>query len=337
MRALLLAGLCAAAIELFFALRPQTVDPQSVYPFFYIHSAPSVDASIVHWQTVSILSHRIPKVDVLFLGDSSCLMSLRSVLFERLTGYPAWNLGTLGWLSTEGHAELLSLYLENHAPPRLIIYNVSTYPLTVLQSDISGVGYLDTFQKWLGLDKAVSRFHFPSYRERYFLRWQITKRFLSSHFLQESRGPFPSDSEIHRLLQENRGSLDDPRHDNLGTVTFPSIALSTDCIPGLLHLFSLTDQYEIPLLVVLNPLPIVARTPQLDIELGQLSKDLFKLTQGHPRVKIHTPLARYIPLRDFSSLNHLNPEGAKRNTRELATWVIPLKVKEHSIARQTRL
>jgi hypothetical protein len=321
-RALLLACACVAGMEslLAFAL-PKTIDPRTVYPFIYFNVPPSLESSILQWQMDILLSRQIPEVDVLFLGDSSCLMGVIPRILEKKTGLKVWNLGTIAWLATEGHADVLQLYLKSHAKPRLIIYYISIYPLTATSAEINGLGYLDTFQTWLGLRPSFFVSRIPSYRLRQLLQWTLPRRFLRKDFLDHPRGPFPSDIEVHRLLLESHGSLIETRKEDMSKYSSPRLHFSPDCVPGLQHLFALSDTYHVPLYIVLNPLPVCSKTPQLNVDLAQIHQELRKVIEGKRKVHIRIPFGRYFPNEDLATLYHLSERGAQRNTEELSQWI----------------
>src|SRR5215470_15386989 len=76
-----------------------------------LNGVPTLAESIVQWQ-VSNLRDDLGPVDVVFFGDSSCLMGVMPRIVEDETGLRCWNFGTLGWLSTDGHADLLQLFVD---------------------------------------------------------------------------------------------------------------------------------------------------------------------------------------------------------------------------------
>jgi hypothetical protein len=59
--------------------------------------------------------------DVIFLGDSTCAFDIDPVLFGRLTGLRAYNLGTMGVIGPTAYRITLQAYLAHHPKPRLVV------------------------------------------------------------------------------------------------------------------------------------------------------------------------------------------------------------------------
>lgn len=63
--------------------------------------------------------------DVIFFGDSSCLMGVSPKIIEKETGLKVLNLGTYGGTGIIGYEAILRSYLKSNNPPKLIIYYIS--------------------------------------------------------------------------------------------------------------------------------------------------------------------------------------------------------------------
>src|SRR5262245_37674516 len=105
-----------------------------------------LEYSIVHWQMRHLLESS--DQDVIFFGDSSCLMGVKPRVVQDATGLKTSNYGMLGYLGTKGHALLFRLFLERHTAPRLAVYYVCAYPLEASQKDIDDAGMLRALQEW---------------------------------------------------------------------------------------------------------------------------------------------------------------------------------------------
>src|SRR5262249_10325294 len=79
---------------------------------------PSLEESIIQWQAYHLLTS-VDDQNVLFVGDSSCLMGVMPQVIAQKTGQKCWNLGTIGFMATDGHADMLDLYLAKNRPPQL--------------------------------------------------------------------------------------------------------------------------------------------------------------------------------------------------------------------------
>jgi hypothetical protein len=298
---------------------------------------PSLAESIVQWQ-VSNLFDDIGPMDVVFFGDSSCLMGVMPRVVEEETALRCWNFGTLGWLSTDGHADLLQLFVDRHGPPRLAVYYVTTWPLTATQKDIETCGYLKRLREWLvedteGIDSGwLDRL--PSSKMRFWLQTLISHYFVHDRererFLNSPRGLYPSDAVVHGLLKTSHGFMaevstgkteaDWQEHARtLRELARPKLA--SDCISGLRHMFALADARGFDLIVRMNPLPEAFRSAEADAAFAGLEADLQTLTASYQRVHIVSPILRYYPNSLHSTVTHLSEAGARQNSAELADLV----------------
>jgi hypothetical protein len=324
---------CQAALSLL-RVRP----PSQRFNEAELSGVPTLAESIVQWQ-VTNLQEDLGPVDVVFFGDSSCLMGVMPRIVGEDSGLRCWNFGTLGWLSTDGHADLLQLYVDRHGPPALAVYYVTTWPLTATRKDIEACGYLKRVREWLGADASIedeswlerlpstqARRWFQTFTTRGLVRSWERRRFLSS-----PRGGYPSDNAVHEMLKANRGFMAELPSANTEE-TWKAYAaktteeharprLSPDCIAGLQRMFALADARQFDLVVRLNPLPDAFRSPQTDQAFHQLEQDLHEVAAAYQRARIGTPFLRYYPSLQHSSVTHLSEVGAARNSHELARWL----------------
>jgi hypothetical protein len=299
---------------------------------------PSLAESIVQWQ-VSNLFDDIGPMDVVFFGDSSCLMGVMPRVVEEETGLRCWNFGTLGWLSTEGHADLLQLFVDKHGPPRIAVYYVTTWPLTATHKDVETCGYLKRLREWLAEDTNEAGAEWldrlPSSKMRLWLQTVVSRRFVRNRererFLNSPRGGYPSDTVVHAMLKESHGFMaevptgkteaDWQEH----VRTLPDLSqpkLATDCIAGLRRMFALADARGFDLIVRMNPMPEAFRSSEAEAAFACLEEDLQALAASHQRVRIVSPMLRYYPNRMHSTVTHLSEAGAQRNSEELADLLV---------------
>jgi hypothetical protein len=324
-RAILLwAGLSFALLQVGAALLPAT----RTGPFddLGVWQVPPLETSIVQWQTRQ-LAEPGPAQDVIFFGDSACLMGVRSRQVQEIAGLRVWNFGTLGWLGTEGHAEILAMYLEKHAPPRLAVYYISTYPLTATKEDLEAAGYLRTLKDWRSGDRREGAlFWLEDHKLRWHLQsmarhWFSTPAERDNH-LSAPRGVYPSDLETRRLLIENRGFIPErcpQKVHGAGHAYLPKF--SPDCVAGLRRMFELAEGHGVTLWVIMNPLPEAYHCADTDRRMQEWEHALRSLARGHAHVHIKSPLHRYYPNECFGTIFHLLEPGVDRNSRELGQWL----------------
>ena len=70
-------------------------------------------------------SHVNQNNDVIFVGDSSCLMGVSPKIIEEETGLKVLNLATHGTSGIIGYEAILRRYLKFNSPPKLIVYYIS--------------------------------------------------------------------------------------------------------------------------------------------------------------------------------------------------------------------
>src|SRR5438105_1600765 len=80
-----------------------------------VQRTPNPSESIIQWQSHAALTSRETE-EVVFVGDSCCLMGVIPAIVENGTKLKTRNLGTNAYLGTAGHADLLQLYLDRHGP-----------------------------------------------------------------------------------------------------------------------------------------------------------------------------------------------------------------------------
>jgi hypothetical protein len=289
-------------------------------------TAPAIEESIIQWQSDFLLTSAEPQ-DVVFVGDSSCLMGVMPAIIEKNTHLKVRNLGTLAWLSAEGHADVLRLFVQHHGPPKLFVYYACPYTFAVSRKEIDKIGYLSRFRAYVSRNDWAMRLDQP---RSWFPSYHLASRLLGMmqagdphHYLEIARGPFLSDLETAKFMRQSKGYLIEPR----GPCSRPEhnqpfhSSLSDDCASGLLQMFYLAEKHHFNMMVLMSPLPDYTKTPETGRSIGELEKGLRRLAHSHPRVTIASPLLRYYPVAQFGTPWHLTPEGAARNSEEIGKWL----------------
>lgn len=69
--------------------------------------------------------------EAIFLGDSTAVSSIKPVDFEQQTGLRAYNIASLGVIGVDGCALTLRTYLAHHPKPKLLVFSVCPWSLSV--------------------------------------------------------------------------------------------------------------------------------------------------------------------------------------------------------------
>jgi hypothetical protein len=294
------------------------LDKERFYP---PDRVPSLEESIIQWQIYHLTNLR-EKQEVILLGDSSCLMGLRPTLITEKTKLKTWGFGTVGWLRVKGHIDILRKSIRLIGPPRLLVYHVSVYPLCTPWKEIRKVEpWLNRYHEWV--DPALRSTHWlPSFRFRQTLREAMVPRRFTEGFLTAPRAPFPSDSEVRDILWKERGVMTEPRAGDWKAPPSLSPAIQPYAEGELRELFELADRSGFDVLLMMEPLPEIARTPGIEKAFERMEQDLRRLSRRYPRVFVYSPLPRYYPNSLCSSVTHLLAPGAVRNSLELSSWIL---------------
>jgi hypothetical protein len=294
---------------------------------------PDLCESIVQWQVTHLLTNPESQ-DVIFFGDSSCLMGVVPEVVGRESGLRGWNFGTLGVLTTDGHADLLDLYLQGHATPGVAVYHVTLYPLLLTDKKAEEIGYWLPYREWLARERGEEPgplARLPSHRLCRCCRAWVERRFVRDaereRFLDMPRGPYVSDREMAATLWRNRGYFPEQSWtmptDGLVKAhqDYANPKLAPDCHRGLKRTFALAQGKGLDLVVLIMPLPEAFRCPQTDACLQQLEQDLRELAADCPRVSFREQAPRYLPNEFYANLNHLRPPAAVRYSEDLGRWL----------------
>lgn len=297
----------------------------------WTRTSPTLEESIIQWQVHHLMTD-VPPQDIVFVGDSSCLMGIMPDRITAATNLPAWNLGTVGSLSTQGQARILDLYLQRHAAtkPKLIVCCFATPTLQRTSEQVEQLGVLNRFREWLdGADAGAAAraplAQLPGYRLRrpfYLAATEFLNAEQPELILNTKRGQFPSDDSVRKSLLSNRGYLPEPRRQQLPPHEPFAISLLTpDSLAGIVRIFDLANANSVPLLFVMTPLPESYRGPASERAFERLEQQLRVAAIPFPSVEIGSPLLRYLADQDFGTPNHLTEAAAPRNTDRLAELI----------------
>lgn len=291
---------------------------------------PSVEESIVQWQTYE-LYHSRRAVDVLMMGDSSCLMGAVPRVIEERTGLAARNIGTVATFYPEGHAIQLEKWIRHRGAPRLLVYHVSMFAGIghYSQKEIDDYGLVRRFRKFLNKKHGGMAWYLPTFRLRHVARSTLAELFTSEkaaeEFLTVRRGPYPSDVEVRRTLHETRGRLYEPERWNRVQYNQgygPGPKLHPDVRRWLEQIAAMSREHSFPILVVINPL-----RDWIDNAVSREHHRRFLATLKDmlgPGDNIHylDPSLRFYPPELCATICHLHPKGAIRNSEEIADWIL---------------
>lgn len=295
----------------------------------WLRENPTLEESILHWQLYHMLTAVEPQ-DIVFTGDSSCLMGIMPTEISELTRLRTWNLGTMGSLSIRGQTHILELFLNKfpHSKPQLVVCYVAPPTLCRTRDEIENLGVYNQFQEWLhGFDSDrvthgwLSRL--PVYRLRRPLlaaASDVVGDNEGEWRLDVKRDKFPSDQDVRSALLKTRGYLVEPRRNQLPiSDNFADHRMPTaDSIQELTAMFELTAAQSVDLLFVMSPAPEKYRSPETDAAYRRTEQSLREAAKPFQQVTIHAPITRYFPDQYFGSPNHLTEDGATRNSKEIA-------------------
>lgn len=295
----------------------------------WLRNVPTLEESIIQWQVCHLLTAVGPQ-DIVFIGDSSCLMGVVPQVISEATKMRTWNLGTVGSLSTTGHAEILNLYLRKHerSKPKLVVCYLASPTLKRTQEETENLGVLNGFREWLH-GKDAGRMaqeplaQLPGYRLRSPLS-VLAKQMLGAQppatDFDVSRGKLPSDDEIRQTLLETHGYLAEPRSGPLSPAEsqYHNLAMSPDGLRGIIQMFEMADSMSINLVLIINPQPELYRDGQAEVGLQRIEQALIRAARPFSRVTVHAPALRWFDNDDFGTPQHLTKLGAIKNSIEVA-------------------
>ncbi len=298
----------------------------------WLRTIPTLEESIIQWQVHHLLT-AVPPQDVLFVGDSSCLMGVMPEVITQATGLNTWNLATVGSLSTQGQADILELYLKKHPTPRpkLVVCYLAPPTLARDRDETERQGVYNGFREWLygadaGLVAQLPLAQLPGYRLRrplYEAANQLPWNKHSTLLVHQPRGQIPSDEEVRRTLLTRRGYFSEPRRQRLPAIASDGnrLPLTADGLRGIVRMLETAQAHSIDLVFMLTPAPERYRNPQHDAAYRDLAAHFMTAARPYPRVTIQSPLLRYFDDASFGTAHHMTMSGAARNSAEIARLI----------------
>ncbi|MBN2383351.1 hypothetical protein JXQ70_10750 [bacterium] len=296
--------------------------------FYPPNRVPAFEESIIQWQFYHALADQTP-VDILLVGDSSCLMGLRPELIQKRTGLSCWNIGTLDYLGARGYTDALELFIQVRGAPKIVIYHIVNISLNFNEQAIKRFGYLERIHNWLshyrsGEDDGRMMPTLPSMRYR-----RQVQRFVTTfsgeekqEWLDEKRGPYPSDNEVRELIRTSRGALTEIQFEDLSQAQLIKPGIHPEAQSEFLRAVELCARHDITMIIVLNPIPLNAKIPENLHNLHLFEAKIKALTRDYDCVRLHSPLYRFYPIELCASYNHLTEVGAEYNSEQVARSIM---------------
>jgi hypothetical protein len=295
--------------------------------FFLPCVVPFPEESIIdqQWKVSQNTSHH---AEILIVGDSSGLMGIDAIEMESRLGHSTYNLSTIAFLGTQGHAALLEQYLLHHSPPRIVVYAYAPSMMGLTPKESREYGdRLDALihrkRSWL-----------PSLDYRMVARNAISGK-LRFNALDLPRGSWPSHRELTQQMTQSHGSLQESAEPNWTQVPEIEATLSEWQSRGLRKLSAIAVDYQVRVCVVASPLPEIADSSANRRSLESLASQMRSAIGASEHVELILPLARFFPNEECSSIKHLHPTGIERNTIEVCRIVQQAQASE-AVSRPTK-
>jgi hypothetical protein len=296
--------------------------------FFDPRRSPTFDETCV----VSTIDYALSSAednDVVFLGDSACRTGIDPVLFERLTGLRAYNLGIVGDLGPGVMLNVAGAYLATHRAPRLIVLCLSPVGLerdvpwywTKLRNHVENCYGFDVHD-------ARSLQANLSYTLRQGTLFACAKSglFLASDLPDVRDWPLVGMEKVtyrqfEPLSREKRGHCALPGRGPFKNLDRPGgiVVIHEAWNAGARRLIKTCDNARIPLLIRFCP---VSAEATRNINFERPERWLMDLKASFPRLLLPAdpPIVRFEPMLcwDYS---HANPQGTRRFTELVAAEV----------------
>jgi len=298
--------------------RPDLAERLAEQRYYPPDRVPVLNESVIQWQVFDAATGP-EHLDYLLLGDSSCLMGLRPESISAITGSRGWNLGTIALLTPLGHGLVYAAYADRRGAPPIVVYQVNWRAL-VNDWLYRPEGLYERFRGWFLSVFGPTPFP-PSRAQRFRVRrWLVPDR-NRQLFEASPRGPYPSDREVRAILHERRGAFTETEHATLPPAVQIPPAPSNEHRAALARLISEVTGRGSSLVLMLAPLPELARTPENLAALASWHR-AFESLADRPRVAVYEPFARFHPDADFATEAHLTEPAAQRESRELGRWLL---------------
>lgn len=187
-------------------------ETESDLRFFEPRRAPTLDEACIACP-IEYWLHSSEKNDVIFVGDSTCRVSIDPKRFQELTGLSAYNLASEGGVGSTGFLITAEAYLAKHPAPRIVVVAMSPLAFESSVDEIAGKKQdtmLERFQANYGPE--VPGFVPWSESARYFVKrgalatWLAASKFVHADHAQDVRDvPMIGSSDSFHAYQRGVG------------------------------------------------------------------------------------------------------------------------------------
>jgi len=264
-------------------------------------------------------SHSLPSVDVLLVGDSSCLMDVDVGAIRRLTGGTSvGSLCNVGYVGPAGYAVLLENYFSRGRHAKAVVLMMhglqmkrdpdwdASFTNYVIKDGMVGARItpasfvVQARQKFLSVIEPISYQPLPGTYGLYYGSGYIFKKMFNENTVVE---PYYFPPKEPALISKSKGP-------------FYRFEVNDLYLNGLVNLSKVLHDYNSNVSLIISPLP----TERFDEETYR-SRDraIAEIIQvlGIPSSRVlDTPVS--LPIVLFSSLTHMNPWGRAAFSRLLA-------------------
>lgn len=267
------------------------------------------------------LAGRSQGVEIVLVGDSSCLMDVRAVELGEWLNRRCLNLGTFSHLGLQSHARLVSRARERNPIQWVVLL---CHPEALRRASVSTAH--DRFLQEILEGRPAARLADASWDPALLLGISsLEDPFLNRLFPAVLKGGFgPAHGhvgELLRVIHENRGSLEDPHQFERGRATGRAEFRIGRVVREEAGAFRASLGGRALLAVGLTPLPLSAASLTYTDTARDLARELAGLL-GADQVLTNLPAT----MRDdqFASSSHLTPAAARDFTALLASQLDPL-------------
>lgn len=266
---------------------------------------------MIQWQVDRLTREA---AELVIIGDSSAMMGLEPRMFEDELRLSTQHFGTVCWLHTDGHADLIGLYLEVHGPPRVVVYQMGTLIHSVPRSDVVATGLLENFRHWFGAGSGQFPVPLPSLGRRGAARSLVEGQQCAASYLGVSRGREPSDLVVREELELTNGmSVSHAPRRGSANVPPPLQPYQPSVESGLARMMEASGRVGFRLFVVHAPIPDIFDRPDVAANYQEVEDALAELGAEYANASVVGPFARFPSTEAFANFEHLTPDGARFN------------------------
>ncbi len=267
-------------------------------------------------------------IDIVFIGSSHCIRSFDPAIFDKITSLYSYNLGTPGQSPTTSYFVLKEV-LRFHKP-KIIIQEISFRGFSAKNQLVNG-GYnfdfmkisrnkLDFFFNGFKFSESLT-FLFPSFRFRNNLRYVINYLYTGKKVKKSKEDTYKGKGFMSR---NHSVTLDELKNNNIyEKKAFNASKLNKNRLKYLEKTVNLCKENKIQIIWVTAPLPKITISK---IRHGSKIYPFFKNLADQYRVPYINYYAdkkvKFIDTSDFQDTHHLNRNGAKKLSTDLAKRIL---------------